>query len=603
MIEVGKSYRTIYVLESRDYWGAVANDFDVNSDLVLTFDFGLKHLVESIGGSCHYIDQLCSVDEMQRNNFLAANFFKNWHYDRSNNDIFTSKNIAFGFALRIEIWSEYLYYVRLRANIEKIKKCSFERIVLYENKSPIRNIFDDAGINYSYKNTNIVSGNNAYFFDIHKYMSSALHGKSAKDFLRSVAIFLISNVCFYLDTFFKKNTTSIFIQHYYPTDSILRILKEDKSVRIITPTLIPQKGLKRLKQRLIPMQGSKNKYRQEAASLLNNFKKNKHFRLVLDGGIDISDGAYAVIEKKIETIIPEALRMLHSVIAYLKKIPISLEVMIANIGLLPTIVDCVLKANRVPSYLIINGLMLSKFGDESKYASFINSYGSEIKRNYFQGMDNVYALGDPRMDSYARYIETSTKVINRIYPTIGIGTSAFNNLDLISNSAIEFDFLYELLTAMRELKEEGVKFTIAIKVRSNGVLEQYEFFVAEYFPNLDIKLHRDIPMVDFLSQTDFYISIYSQTVFEASCLGIPALYFKNDNLYLDSPFDGESELVTAKSKIEIKNAFLDFLSHDNKFDRFLDKSVMEKYLGPIDGESTQRNLNFINKILARGVVE
>lgn len=64
---------------------------------------------------------------------------------------------------------------------------------------------------------------------------------------------------------------------------------------------------------------------------------------------------------------------------------------------------------------------------------------------------------------------------------------------------------------------------------------------------MTVELHDQIPFGQLIRQADFYISFYSQTLFEASCLGIPALYYKKDNEIKYPPFDGASELITAAS--------------------------------------------------------
>ena len=53
-------------------------------------------------------------------------------------------------------------------------------------------------------------------------------------------------------------------------------------------------------------------------------------------------------------------------------------------------------------------------------------------------------------------------------------------------------------------------------------------FVAEFFDNLEVECLQTAPMVEVLQKTDLYISISSQTLFEASSLGIPVIYYKKD---------------------------------------------------------------------------
>jgi len=196
LINLNKKFRNIYILESRDYWSPYAEDFIAEQDLVLTFDFGLKHEIEGFGGSAFYVDSLCSSDEMQQNNFLAAEFFKRWHYDKAGNDFFTAQDVPFGFAFRIEIWSEYLQYVRQRANLEKLRTVEYQTIFIAENIGWVGDILNEMGLRFETINKQIVSDQAVYFFDIHKYMHDALHGKSIKNILGPMSqklIHLVSN--------------------------------------------------------------------------------------------------------------------------------------------------------------------------------------------------------------------------------------------------------------------------------------------------------------------------------------------------------------------------------------------------------------------------
>jgi spore coat polysaccharide biosynthesis predicted glycosyltransferase SpsG len=104
-------------------------------------------------------------------------------------------------------------------------------------------------------------------------------------------------------------------------------------------------------------------------------------------------------------------------------------------------------------------------------------------------------------------------------------------------------------------------------------------------------------MREVLHESDLFISIYSQTLFEASCLGIPVIYHKNDREIMDPPFDGESELVTTHNVSDLEQALQDFLVGSHRFDAFLDKSVMEKYIGPLDGKNLERNFDYVIGLL------
>ncbi len=598
MIYFDKVFRNIFILESRSNFPHFAKDFDPKVDLVLTFDFGLKREVESWGGDSAYIDSLCSPAEMQVNNFLAADFFKKWHYDATGNDIFTVDEVPFGFAFRIEIWNEYLYYVRLRANLTQLGKLKFHQIYLGESGNIIGAVLAEMNLDFKASKALRQTKKVSYYFDIHKYMLDALRGTGLRGVARNFLIWLLSNISFYIDNIFKlkSNQKTIYAQHYHPTTKIIEHLRQDATLKVVTPSLIPIKGLQKyFVQRLIPIGRKKTEHQQQARQLLIDLKSKRIATLFLSDGTDVTPGAHNVIENKLHAVLPEALRILTSVTKYVNKRPVHLEILIANLGLTQTIVDCVLKTKQVPSYLIINGILSGQFCDEGKYATYINGYAENIKMHYFSDAENVVCLGDPRMDVYAA--RTQPKTINRITPTVTIGASGFNGINLISHVAIEFDFMFDLLTAFSELRNEGHAFNLIIKVRANGAQEQYTAFAREYFSELSVEIQRNIPISQVLEETDFYISIYSQTLFEASCLGIPVVYYKKDQEILDPPFDNKSELVTVDSVPGLKQAFLDFKEGDTRYDAFLSRTTMEKYIGPLDGRNLERNLSFIYKLL------
>jgi hypothetical protein len=68
---------------------------------------------------------------------------------------------------------------------------------------------------------------------------------------------------------------------------------------------------------------------------------------------------------------------------------------------------------------------------------------------------------------------------------------------------------------------------------------------------------------------------------------------------MDPPFDGKSEVVTSHDVPTLEQAIDDFFSGSDRFDRFLRKPVMEKYIGPLDGRNLERNLGMVNAMLQK----
>lgn len=604
LFDVNKKYRHILILESKDWWVSCRDCFDPARDLVLTYDFGLQLEVERLGGQAFYIDHLVDKQVMQENNFLIYQFFRDWHLDSEGKDIFIYRGVPFGFAFRIEIWNDFVFYVRNRICLERLRELRFEKIFAGTQLGLVEGILEEMSLPFSPVFPNGKESPMAYFFPIHQWMDEKVrhHGIGGVKYrLRDLASAMQGTLMSWVDRLsgWRNSSPAIFVQEYHPTRKLVHRLNSDSKVRLVLATFSRSPGW----FRYIPVWGRVGKYQGEANTLMRDFRVRRHSKLVLSNGVDVSDSVYRIFDERISSRIAETLRALDCVINYLNRNPVKLVVLTANIGQMPTLVDCVCKTKGVPSYLIINGMMADAYLDDSKYASVINAYSTSIKEHYFRGMGNIVCLGDPRMDPYVR--DYPRRVVNRDTPTVAIGTSSHSNIDLNSFLAVEFDFMYDILSALQIIQKQGVHLRVVLKVRANGYREQYKAFLKDYFPGMSVQILDQVPMISVMEKADFYISAYSQSLFEASCLGIPCLYYKNDSQIFYPPYDGNSELVTVSNVSDLVEAITDFRSGHERYDAFLDKSVLEKYVGHLDGENLNRNLHFIydlleqNKLLTR----
>ena len=596
-LDQDSAYRNILILDSRDWWESCKSQFEPEKDLVLTYDFGLQREVARLGGRAYYVDHLIDKQTMQENNFLIYEFFREWHLDAEGKDIFEYRGVPFGFSFRLEIWNDFVFYARTRICLEVLRGLQFQKLFVGTQLGLIESILGEMGLPFSPVSPSAGTDIATYYFPIHNWMDEKVRFKGLggiKYQLRDIASAMQGSLMSWVDRLmgWKESKPAIFVQEYHPTRKLIQRLQQDGRVRLVLATFSRSKGA----FRYIPVWGGLAKYQDDANSLMHDFRTRRKARLILSNGIDVSEGLYRIIDERIAGRIGEALRELDCVIDYLDKHPVALEVLIANLGHLAPLVDCVCKSRGIPSYFIINGMLANEFLDEGKYATVINSYSVSIKEHYFRGMDNIVCLGDPRMDAYV-HGDGCHRVINRKSPTITIGASGYNNTDLNSYVAVEFDFLYDVLHALNTIKNWDVALRVILKVRANGYRKQYEDFVREYFPGLVDEILDNAPMRAVLDQTDFFISIYSQTLFEASCLGIPCLYYKKDTEIMDPPFDGKSELVTVGNVDDLADAIEDFRSGHARYDAFLDRSVMERYIGSLDGGNLERNLNFIYELL------
>lgn len=585
-------FRNVFILDSRNWFGAVSKEFDPASDLLLTYDFALKHQVEALGGAAYFVDHLVSADEMQKNNFAVYRYFREWHLDAAGNDVFCYKGVPFGFAFRLDLWNPLIFYSRARLCLEQLRKVTFKRLYVGTELGLIETILVDMGMPFSAVSRPPDVGMPSYYFPIHDWMKQNIRSRGLKAVARRLVTWCVGTFWELFDRMSGavRRRPAVLVQMYHPTREIVRELRADGRVRVVLGSASKEYPW----SRSIPIPLRSKAFEEIADELMQKFRSKRCRRLLLENGVDITNGVYSIVEDKVRSRLPDMLFDLDSIICYLDRSPLSLEVLIANIGEIVTLVDCVCRIRGIPSYLIVNGHMTGDFLDESKYASVINAYSTSIRDNYFRGVANVVALGDPRMDMYAGS-EKNRLPIRGPY-TIAIGASGHNNADLNSYVAVEFDFMYDVLEAVQQVRSAGVDLRVLIKVRPNGYATQYKAFTEEYFPGLVDRIVDSVPMREVLEASHFYISIYSQTLFEASCLGIPCVYYKKDNEILDPPFDGESELVTALSVEELVGCLHDFINGHPRYEAFLQREVMEKYIGPLDGKSVERNLALIYRM-------
>jgi hypothetical protein len=588
-----KEYQKIFILESRAWWSSCRDRFNPTSDLVLTYDFGLRKEVEALGGIALYLDHLVDSECMRRNNFLVYEFLRNWHLDADGRDIFVSRGVAFGFSFRIEIWNDLTFLARTRLCLERVMGMRRTALLVGTQSALIESILNDLHVPFEAVRCGSAPATTGYFFPIGRWMDDKWRSPKFRHKLKPLVAATVGRLRMWAARLplAKDHRFPVFVQEYFPTRRIIERLQQDPRLRVILAQYSWAPGLAKLvREHPIPVWGDLRKYQMEAENLLRRFRASSQSRLILEGNIDVTAKMVEVIERNVSNALSETLRTLDCVIRYVDSNPIRLEIMTANMGRMNTLVDCVCKHRGIQSYMIVNGMLVHEYLDEAKYADTINAYSISMKNNYFGHMKNVVCLGDPRMDEYAL---SKPRPINRVTPTVTIGASGYNITNLDSYVAVEFDFLHDVLSALRVVKDRGVTLRIIIKVRSNGYKQQYDDFAAEYFPGLVDEIVQTAPMRNVLERTDFYISIYSQTLFEASCLGIPCLYYKKDTETMFAPFDGLSELVTVDNLEDLIAACEDFLRQHSRFDAFLKRSIMEKYIGFIDGGNLGRNLDYI----------
>ena len=585
-------YRRVIIVDGRQQFAAVRDRYDAASDLVLTYDFGLRKEIRSLGGDALYVDQLRDADTMQDANLRLYRFFERWHLDEDGRDIFTHDDVPFGFAFRLEFWNDFIFHARTWLCVSRLAELKYESLHVGTALGEVEDVLRAMDMPFTPVPAPANADGRDYFFPIHQWMAANIRRRGAKATAVNVFAWALSRTLALSDALTGwRRRPSILVQEYFPTAGIIARLRSDPTVRVVGP----QPTRANLFARFIPLPRRSGRHARVAAALMEKFRARRCERLVLGDGRDISDHMYRLIEARVAPRAAESVRTIEGAVAQLRRDPFRLVLLISNIGEIITLVNCACRARGIPSFLIINGLLAAEYGDDSKHATMINAYSPSIRDHYFRGMDNIVCLGDPRMDAYP---PVPRRASDPSQFSITIGASGFNPTDLNSFVAVEFEFISGVLEAIQRVRRGGASIRVVIKVRANGSRQQYDQFAAEYFPGLVSEIVDDVSMRSVLQTSDLFVSIYSQTLFEASCMGIPVIYYRVGDVFKYPPFDGHPPLVAAHDVDSLEQAIEDFRARHARFDSFLERQVMEQFIGPLDGQNLERNLAFVRSMLA-----
>jgi hypothetical protein len=588
-----KLYNNVYIIENRNQWHSVFEIYNCNTDLVLCFDFGLKKELEDSKCQVEYLDHLESCEILNKYNLQLQEFLNNWYKKNKKESILFYKDIEFGNAMLLDIISDITIFSRLFFNIIKLKSCRYQNLYVSKESKIIIQVLDFINIKHCKLNLQISTTKTNYVFPINEWLNSTINGNQLIKILKNIYAYFQFHFNILLNSIFYGNIKSIYVQNYHPTTPIIKVLLSKKKYNLILNDFNFNFGFLSLFKQNKIYNFFKIRNKNDEKIIIENFSKSITYTWIHDQ-YDLGSELYKIIQKKLKTELPHYLSTIKNVKWFFSKMPISLAIPVTNLWFENRIIMNYCKTYNIPIFFIANGLLNNPLLNEGKDSNYVNCYSQVCKEDYFNNSNNVFSLGDPRMDFYS---ELSAKYIDRTTPIIIIGAAGYDPTDLNSYFSFEFDFLYDILKTISNLNEIGYKNKLLLKVRANGYNKLYENFCFEYFPKLEIEIIQNTPFSTIIKKADLYISFYSQTIFEASSLGIPVIYFKKDTQEIFRPFNFNGDLVTAKNSEDLFSKISLFYENHHTFNKIIDRKLLEFYIGPLDGNNCKRNINFIEKIL------
>jgi hypothetical protein len=580
-------YKILYIIENRNYWHLVKDEIDIKHDLVLTIDFAVKKDVEKIGGSVEFLDHLADPIYLNEMNYKLHHFIDNW-FIADGEDVFKYREINFGNSFKLNILNDITYPFHFLTSFLCIRDLKYEKIICGADDIWIKQILNETQNNVEFLPLTHDLGLPTYYFPVARWMKTAITRKPLKQIALTYFLLLRKMSVSILNRLKSKNRKYIYVNVYFPTYEIVRCLKKDKSIELVLNNYTSLRNS--LSENRINFRvKNTHKYLDRYTNIFLSIKRISFHVSDMDFGPLL----FKIIEPIVLENISRCLNSIDSIISYFEGKDLRLMIPITELWLENRLVINYCLKKNIPVYMIINGLLTNNSFKDGFDSTWVNSFGVVIKEDYYLNANNIKILGDPRMDFYAN---CEKKIINPLNPTIVIGTSGYNPVDLNSYLAIEFDFIFDVLEVLRK-NINSKKINILIKVRTNGYLEKYNEFIKEYFGEMEIHVVQNVPFINVIKKADLYISIYSQTLFEAACLGIPSIYYKKDTEVNSRPFDCKSELVTAENITELENSVNSFFEKSEIFTNFMKKETLEKYVGFLDGNNCKRNLEFIYSLL------
>lgn len=552
----------------------------------MVIDFGLYHSLKEESYTVLFFDRYLDRNYLDELNEEMHFFLNSWYKDKDGRDLFAYNGISFGDSFLLSILTEVSFFTHFFISFIHLKELSYKRLFVALDND-LLSILNKTGLAHKRITQSEDKFKQVYYFPIKQWMASAISSNSLRSRTNRLFARTIDYLLSFLDLLLKPKSR-VFIQEYHPTNAIIDELRQRKELEVITSSFTGKANF--LKERRVHYKTFKNAH-SRSFELYNNARLNKVNNWSVQG-VDIAVFLYEIIFRIIEGEISHTCSDIQSIEAYFKKNRPLLMIPVTDLWSRNALIMAYCRKNRIPIYFVTNGILASSYWQDAKYATWVNCFSEAVRQGYFRSDEKVKAIGDPRMDFYQNI---DKKSLNFDCPTITIGTSGFSPVDLNSFLAVEYEFLFDVLKTLLNLKDQDYKFNLQIKVRPNGYLEDYKSFVSEYFPALDVTFFHQQSFKKVIQATDLYITIYSQTLFEAAAMGIPSIYYKNDRQLFFEPFSKTAGLTIAENVEELQSEVETFYLDKKDSDLFLSQEQLVRAIGPLDGMNLKRNLEFIEE--------
>jgi hypothetical protein len=602
------------------------------SVLFLTSEFITKVELDKNKLASDYLENYIDPDEALQCDILICDLLKSWFIDLKGTDFTKFGEVSLGraamYMVYYRVFGSHFYQLCLSV-LSYLKKFNVEKIIyedsrVYEHNEGFREdaevlkiISNHFDIEFDIVETTVISPEDIKIIDRDKKLPfsakdspSTIPTKSYKQKVKKYILKLRNLLHFnknnsnyhvlatvynpmknYLDYAFSKKDDSIsycFFDSYYK--KYLFVPKFDKYLPV-SPYRV----------------NLSKEYYNNFSNILNNFallKKKYEYRkkYYTFCGIDFSEYFIPRVEKVIKQNFPIYISQVRRYESFLKKNTINVFFTAYDGPWFISLMVDLCKSMNIPTVELMDGPR-TKGDAVSGLCDYVLCMSEIQRNNYFidylkRHNHSVIAVGSPLYNTYYHNFKTSSKAkIDKENIKVLIDGIGYGGKWSMQRKCDSDKYILEVLETL--CKFENVSITIRYRDKERCVY--YKWVIKNYFDkyNENIKFEDlgSSQFQDIISNYDIYITSTSGSIFEAAlAAGKYCISYICNGTKMDPPFDGNSELMTARNPGELRRIVKDIMVEKVYTKEFNKKEVLEKYIGPLDN-SNERIYNFLNKIM------
>lgn len=202
--------------------------------------------------------------------------------------------------------------------------------------------------------------------------------------------------------------------------------------------------------------------------------------------------------------------------------------------------------------------------------------------------ENAFVTGAPYFDRYFHYLNRPYAANNSFKQILVVTTNA-----PFGSAFGEFDMPETFITSVMSILEKIDNVKIVVKIHPAESIEFYHNLLKGYYCN-NLDIIKKGNLAELLATSDLIISAGSTVLFEGRIFKKPIIYYQQGKFPMPAPLDDKSGLCVVNNISALGDKVRQVLSGDTL--PATTSQLIDEYIGSVDGESTKRIMEVIDKI-------